>query len=233
MSALVRRDRERGGTVHASADVEERGGTVQRPSPPGKRRGDTLATEPPGRPSVGKSWEVTSRGEPPSSSTIGHGGTIRLTNGDLRHCPGPTTRTVGAQPASRKAASRPRGGPYQHPSRPGHVESPYANGNPLGQGKAPPLRCPDATGTPHQHQQQQHQRTDKVRHSPRPSTVEGHTGHKASTPITPPGRRCISQRQPPPLTLPPPRQATPRVQNGQVQGDPPLKSAGLPLHVRR
>ncbi|PCH43235.1 hypothetical protein WOLCODRAFT_153292 [Wolfiporia cocos MD-104 SS10] len=33
-------------------------------------------------------------GEPPPLTTIGHGGTIRLTNWDLRHCTGLTTRNV-------------------------------------------------------------------------------------------------------------------------------------------
>ncbi|PCH44358.1 hypothetical protein WOLCODRAFT_154399 [Wolfiporia cocos MD-104 SS10] len=82
--------------------------------------------------------------------------------------------------------------------------------------------------------QQQHSRTDKVRQAEKASPKPVHRrrpirpeGEHADIPS---GRRSTSQRQPPPLTLPPPRQRPRHAYRGhRVQGGPPLKSAGQPL----
>ncbi|PCH36747.1 hypothetical protein WOLCODRAFT_159501 [Wolfiporia cocos MD-104 SS10] len=199
MSALVRHDRERGGTVHASADSDQarilgkdkdrhrsnsQSGTSGMPPTPKATERPTSQVEQRRRrfnkratPSTDRAHKLSSRARSQHAARQRVGRGADHTNTPL----GPATWSHHTPTAS-------------HSNRE----------------KAPPLRCPDATGTPHRHQQQQHQRTDKVRHSPRPSTVGGHTGQKASTPIIPPGRRCISQRQTQPLTLPPPRQAMPR-----------------------
>ncbi|PCH37264.1 hypothetical protein WOLCODRAFT_157969 [Wolfiporia cocos MD-104 SS10] len=91
------------------------------------------ATDPPAYSTQGRAKAHSRQGNPPRTKSNGSAACLNnratLSAGRVNQ---------GAQQASRKAASRPRGGTHQHPSRPGNVESPYANGKPLEQGNRRP-----------------------------------------------------------------------------------------------
>ncbi|PCH39130.1 hypothetical protein WOLCODRAFT_158659 [Wolfiporia cocos MD-104 SS10] len=128
---------------HSGSDktTGQRPRTSGRPYGKGNRPSHTTqpqatAISPPAYPTQGRAKAHSRQGNPPRTKS--NSGAAALTNTP------PLPPAAPSKARSRHAArqrGRPRGGTHQHPSRPGHVELPYANGKPPRTGQSPPSKA--------------------------------------------------------------------------------------------